>query len=80
MTRDRKSVERTSPPIFTLRPIRAPRGMTARLPTTVIPVLQPARLLAVGRGQVGPLADDGARADDDLLVEDRPVDDRARPG
>ena len=58
---------------FKLRPIRAPRGMTARLPTTVIPVLsRPGswRLADV----VGSVADDRALADDDLLVEDRPVD------
>src|SRR6185369_14680754 len=39
-TRPAKSDERTSAAIFTLRPIRTPRGITARLPTTVMPVLR----------------------------------------
>src|SRR5438309_5578434 len=41
--------------------------------------VQATRLLAVGRAVVWALADDRALADDDLLVEDRPVDDGAGP-
>ena len=73
-----KSDERTSAATLTLRPMRAPRGMTARLPTTVMPVLSRPGSCLFGRSSYGPVADDRALADDDLLVEDRPVDDGAR--
>ena len=74
-----KSDERTSEATLTLRPIRTPRGMTARLPTTVIPVFRRPGSCLFGRSSYGPVADDRALADHDLLVEDRPVDHGAGP-
>ena len=58
--------------------MRAPRGMTARLPTTVMPVFSRPGSWLVRAVVERPVADDRALADDDLLVEDRAVDDRAR--
>ena len=49
-----KSVVRTSPAIFTLRPIRAPRGMIARLPTTVMPVFRRPGSWRFGVSKSGP--------------------------
>ena len=79
-TRVGKSLVRTSPATFTLRPIRDAARDDRPLADDGDAGVQPARLLAVRRVEVRPVADDRALADDDLLVEDRAVDDRARTG
>ena len=53
--------------------------MTERLPTTVMPVLSRPGSFLFGRSSYGPSPTIALRADDDFLVEDRPIDDRARP-
>ena len=50
-------------------------GMTARLPTTVMPVLSRRAPADWPSSKSSPSADDGVRADRDLLVDDRAVDD-----
>ena len=77
-TRVRKSAERTSEATFTLRPIRAPARDHRTLADDRDPGVESVRLLLVRSIEVGSVADDRALADDDLLVEDCPVDHRAR--
>ncbi len=78
ITRFTKSEERTSAATRTFRPTRVPRGMTACLPTTVIPVFRRSGLLLVRPVVERSVADDRTLADHDLLVEDRTVDDGPR--
>ena len=80
ITRPLKSDDRTSAAILHVAADpRAARDDRA-LADDRDPGVEPARLLLVRPVVVRPVADDRALADDDLLVEDRPVDDGARAG
>src|SRR5205823_12697119 len=54
ITREPKSALRTSPPILTFRPRRAPRGTTLRLPTTVMPLFRRPGSCLFGGASYGP--------------------------